>query len=184
MTRSLARTTTEQATWAVLLAAVSAISSSVFACVTPFAAFAVAAAYVLPPRAAAAAAGGIWLANQAVGFGYLHYPWDQNTILWGFAIGAAAIVATVLASMVLREMRYGIVASTGAALLIAFAAYEVTLFLVALVLGGEDGFTPAILGKLALLNLVWTIGLVALAEGVRFAGITGFTAGRDRRHAA
>lgn len=81
MTRHLDHTPAEQATWAVLLVAVSAISSSLFACVTPFPALAVAAAYVLPARVAAATALAVWLANQAIGFGFLHYPWDQNTIL-------------------------------------------------------------------------------------------------------
>ena len=184
MTRSLAQTTTEQATWAVLLVAVSAISSSVFACVTPFAAFAVAAAYVLPTRAAIVSAVAVWLANQAVGFGYLHYPWDQNTILWGFAIGAAAIVATGLASIVLRQTRHGIIAATGAALVAAFAAYEVGLFLISLVLGGEDAFTVAIVGRLALLNVAWAVGLVIASEVFRHVSIVGFLSRRDSHRVA
>jgi hypothetical protein len=128
MTRTLAQSTTEQATWAVLLVAVSAISSSVFACVTPFPALAVAAAYVLPARAAAVTAAAVWLANQAVGFGYLHYPWDQDTILWGIAIGVAAVVATMLASIVLRQTRHGLIVAAGAALVVAFGSYELALF--------------------------------------------------------
>jgi hypothetical protein len=184
MTRKPAQTTTEQATWAVLLIAVSAISSSVFACVTPFAAFAVAAAYVLPPRTAAIVAAGVWLANQAVGFGYLHYPWDQNTILWGFAIGAAAVMATVLASMLLRQMQHGVILASGAALLVAFAAYEIALFLVALVLGGEGAFTPSIIGQFALLNAAWMVGLIVCAEAMRYLGTMTFVAGRSHRRTA
>jgi uncharacterized membrane protein YjdF len=183
MTRNLDNTTGEHATWVVLLIAVSTISSSLFACVTPFPALAVAAAYVLPTRAAALTATGVWLANQAVGFGSLHYPWDQNTILWGLAIGTAAVVATGLASRILRQMRHGIVIATGIALLVAFAAYEVALFLVALVLGGEDAFAPSIIGQFALLNIGWTVGLVMLAEGVHYVGILGSTTGHNRRRA-
>lgn len=181
MTRHLDHTPAEQATWAVLLVAVSAISSSLFACVTPFPALAVAAAYVLPARVAAATALAVWLANQAIGFGFLHYPWDQNTILWGFGIGAAAVVATGLASSVLRQMRHGIVLATGAALLVAFVAYEIALFLVALVLGGQEAFAASIIGQFALLNLAWTVGLIVLAEGVC---VLGSTARQHQRRAA
>jgi hypothetical protein len=56
-------------------------------------------------------------------------------------------------------------------------------FLTALVLGGEDAFAATIVGKFALLNFAWTVGLIAFAEGVRFVGIAGFVAGQPRRTA-
>lgn len=187
MNRISAPTTGEQATWALLLVALSALGSAGFACVTPFAAFAVAAGYVLPPRPAVFATAGVWLANQAVGFGYLHYPWDRDTILWGLAIGAAAIAATLLASVVLRRMQHNFVAAAGAALVAAFAVYEAALFLVALVLGGVEAFTPAIIGQFALLNLACAVGFVGFAEGVRRFGMAGAAAApadQGRRRAA
>jgi hypothetical protein len=184
MARNLDHIIAEKVAWALLLISVSAISSSVFACVTPFPAFAVVAAYVLRARAAAATAVAVWLANQAIGFGFLHYPWDQNTILWGLAIGVAAVFATLLASIVLWRMRHGLIVGTGAAFLVAFASYEAGLFLIALVLGGDDGFATAIVGQFALLNLAWTVGFIVLAETSRYLPVMRFVAGRNHRRAA
>jgi len=45
----------------------------------------------LPLVSALAVVTGAWLVNQVIGFGALHYPVDANTILWGFAIGLAAL---------------------------------------------------------------------------------------------
>ena len=46
------------------------------ACVMPFAALCAVGACTLPRRDAFAVAGMAWLANQVVGFGFLHYPVD------------------------------------------------------------------------------------------------------------
>jgi hypothetical protein len=53
---------------------------------------------------------------------------------------------------------------------LAFGAYEGELFLVTFALGGEDAFTPAIIGHVALLNLGWTVGLVGTYETLRYSG--------------
>ena len=45
-----------------------------------------------------------WVVNQAIGFGALHYPLNLNTLLWGLAIGAAALVATAASKLVLRSL--------------------------------------------------------------------------------
>jgi len=37
-------------------------------------------------------------------------------------------------------------------------------------LGGQDAFTPAIVGHVALLNLGWTVGLVGTYEILRYSG--------------
>ena len=71
----------------VLLMAACALASFAFACATPFAAFAVVAAAMLPWRPALLVVTAAWLVNQAIGFGVLHYPLDRNTVLWGFGIG-------------------------------------------------------------------------------------------------
>ena len=72
-----------------LLTASCALASFAFACATPFAAFAVAAAAMLPLRPALLVVAGAWLVNQIIGFGALHYPVDGHTIAWGLVIGAA-----------------------------------------------------------------------------------------------
>src|SRR6516164_8123843 len=86
----------------VMLIVISAVSSWEFACITPFVAFAVAAGYALSARGALLTVMAIWLVNQAIGFTVLNYPWTVDTILWGFAIGAAALLAAVLACQRLR----------------------------------------------------------------------------------
>jgi hypothetical protein len=154
----------------VLLVGISAVSSWEFACITPFVAFAVAAGYALSARGALLTVTAIWLANQAIGFAVLGYPWTVDTILWGFAIGAAALLAAVLACATLRFGLRNNVAANGAAFVLAFAAYEGGLFLVTFALGGQDAFTPAIVGHVALLNLGWAVGFVGTYEILRYSG--------------
>jgi hypothetical protein len=154
----------------VALVGISAVSSWEFACITPFVAFAVAAGYALSAPAAVITVAAIWLANQTIGFAVLGYPWTVDTILWGFAIGAAALLATILACATLRLGLRNNVTAIGAAFVLAFAGYEGGLYLVTFALGGQDAFTPAIVGHVALLNLGWTVGLVGTYEILRYSG--------------
>ena len=159
----------ERSLWPALLIAVSAIGTLGFACVTPFAAFAVAAAYGLPAGAALFAVAGIWFANQAIGFGALGYPWTADTILWGFAIGVSALIATAFAALALRKLaKRSVAVSIGTALLIAFVVYESGLFMVTFGLGGQEAFTPTIVGTFALLNLAVAVALVGARERLRY----------------
>jgi multisubunit Na+/H+ antiporter MnhE subunit len=158
-----------------LLVAASAVGSLAFACVTPFAAFAVAGAYALSPRAAFLTVGAVWLANQVIGFAFLGYPWTVDTALWGLAIGAAALLATALACAAMRLRSRNIALAIGIAAVAAFGIYEATLFLVSLWLGGEENFAPAIVGPLALLNLEWAAALLGCCEILRYAGVRAFT---------
>lgn len=154
----------------VVLVAISAISSWEFACITPFVAFAVAAAYALSAPAALFTVAGVWLANQAIGFAVLGYPWTGDTILWGFAIGAAALLATGLAGATLRLGPLNKIVAVGASFVVALGAYEGGLFLVTFELGGRDAFTSSIVGHVALLNLGWTVALVGTYEILRYSG--------------
>jgi hypothetical protein len=154
----------------VLMVAVAAISSWEFACITPFVAFSVAAAYALSTRSALLTVAGVWLANQAVGFAVLGYPWTADTILWGLAIGAAALAATGLACLTLRSGFQGKVVAVGASFVVALGAYQGGLFLATFALGGRDAFTPAIIGHVALLSLGWTVALVGSWEILRYTG--------------
>jgi hypothetical protein len=148
-----------------LLTSACALASFVFACATPFATFAVVAAAMLPLRSALLPVAGAWLVNQAIGFGVLHYPVDANTIAWGFVIGAAALVATVMASLMLRALpRSGTLVALALALLGAYVGYEIVLSSVTPFLGGEGAFTAAIIGRLGAVGALWLVGLVAIAE--------------------
>ena len=146
-----------------LLAASCALASFALACATPFAAFAVLAAAMLPLSFALLVVGAAWIVNQAIGFGVIGYPIDPNTLLWGVAIGAAALIATTASALVLsllaRANRYVAVAS---ALVAAYAAYEMVLLAFTPVLGGIGAFTLAIIARLGFLNILWMTGLLAV----------------------
>lgn len=106
-----------------LLVGACALASLVLACATPFAAFAVVAAAMLPAGPALLVVAAAWLVNQAIGFGMLHYPIDTNTVLWGLIIGVAALVATITSMVVLRVMPWkNATVALGVGLIGAFAA--------------------------------------------------------------
>jgi hypothetical protein len=160
-----------------LLTAACALASFAFACATPFAAFAVIAAAMLPLQSALLVTAAAWLVNQAIGFGFLHYPVDASTIMWGFVIGAAALAATIAAVFVLRATaRMMLPIAFGLALACAYAAYEIVLFAATPVLGGAGDFTLATVAHLAVLNGLWFLGLFAACEIARLL------AGRRRSH--
>jgi membrane-associated HD superfamily phosphohydrolase len=149
----------------VLLTAGCALASFALACATPFAAYAVVAAAMLPLWSALLVVGAAWIVNQAIGFGALHYPHDANTVFWGLAIGAAALAATATAALLLRALsRRSQLAALGAVLVVGYAAYELVLFAFAQVLGGSGAFTPAIIARLGLLNAAWLVGLLAVCQ--------------------
>src|SRR5262249_27309748 len=81
--------------WLGFLVLISAAITIVFPCVAPFAAFGVIATLTVPRRDTVMLAAALWLANQAVGFGLLHYPWTASTLAWGGALGVAAVVGTL-----------------------------------------------------------------------------------------
>ncbi|PJG56722.1 hypothetical protein CVM73_04040 [Bradyrhizobium forestalis] len=152
----------------VLLTVSCALASLAFACATPFAAFAVAAAAMLSLRPALLVVTGAWLVNQAIGFGVLHYPIDGSTIAWGFVIGAAALLSTVAASVVLRKLPQGRTPMMLAVpLVVAYAAYEIALLAATPFLGGEGAFTAAVVTRIGLTSAAWLAGLVAACEIVR-----------------
>ncbi|QOZ09453.1 hypothetical protein [Bradyrhizobium sp. CCBAU 51765] len=151
-----------------LLTVSCALASFAFACATPFAAFAVVAAAMLALRPALLVVTGAWLVNQSIGFGALHYPIDGSTIAWGFVIGAAALLATAVASAVFRMLPQGRTTLMLALTLVAaYAAYELALLAATPFLGGEAAFTAAIVTRIGLTNVAWLAGLVAVCEVVR-----------------
>jgi hypothetical protein len=160
-----------------LLTIACALASFAFACATPFAAFAVIAAAMLPLPSALLVAAAAWLVNQGIGFGFLHYPIDMNTIEWGLVIGAAALAATAASNLMLRATRETAApVAFAAALIAAYAAYEVVLFAATPFLGGAGNFTAAIVGRLGVLSVLWLIGLIAACEVFRL-----FNAGLRRQ---
>jgi hypothetical protein len=153
-----------------LMVTASALASLVLACATPFAAFAVIAAAMLPLQSALLVVAGAWLVNQGIGFGLLHYPIDASTFAWGFVIGAAALAGTLAATVTLQALRTTrAVLALPVALVAAYAAYELTLLAATPVLGGAAAFTAAIVVRIGLTSAGWFIGLAAICEIVRLA---------------
>jgi hypothetical protein len=99
-----------------------------FACAIPLAAFAAISAISFERRSALLATGAVWLANQAVGFGFMHYPLDGETLAWGGALGVIALLSCEAAGLATRRIPG--VLGAGAAFLAAFVAYEGSLLLI------------------------------------------------------
>lgn len=159
-----------------LLTVSCALASFALACATPFAAFAVIAAAMLPLRPALLVVTGAWLVNQGIGFGALHYPIDGNTMLWGAALGIAALAATAASSAVLRALPQSSTPLVLAlALVCGYGVYELALLAATPFLGGASDFTAAIVAQIGFTNVAWLVGLVAACEIVRL--INPFTRG-------
>src|SRR6202012_828255 len=151
-----------------LLTISCALASFALACATPFAAFAVIAAAMLPLRPALLVVTGAWLVNQGIGFCALHYPIDGNTMLWGAVIGIAALAATAASSAVLRALpQSGTPLVLALALICGYGIYELVLLAATPFLGGATHFTAPIVAQIGLTNIAWLIGLVAACEIVR-----------------
>ena len=141
------------ALWLAVLVAASVAFSLGFACAVPFAAFAAAVALTLGCREALYLTGALWLANQLIGFGVLHYPRDAGTFTWGAVLGIVAVLTTFAG---------------------AFIVYEGSLFVVSATwLGGTEVFAPAIVIRILAINAVAFAGLLVLN---RFGGVAGLTA--------
>lgn len=160
--------------WIALLVGASVVLSLGFACAVPFAAFAGAAALTMPRREALTLSGGVWLANQIVGFGFLHYPWDATTLAWGVVLGAVTLLATVAAQEIggyFRQANGFMVA--GLAFAGAFVAYEGGLLVATLALGGMDAFAPRVVLQIGGLNLAGFVVLLIVDRMGRAFGLSG-----------
>jgi len=134
-------------------------------CITPFAALAVALAGTVGLRASLRVMIAVWLANQIIGFGLFHFPRTPEAFLIGIAIGAAAVVGTIAAWLVLnRAQSRPVLLRLGVGLAASFATYELTLLAAVVFLGDLETFRPAIVAQLGFINAVSLGGMVALNE--------------------
>lgn len=162
-----------RALWPVLLAAAGFVFSLGFACVTPFVAVVAVAALTLNRQDALLLAAAVWLANQLVGFTLLGYPWTANAVEWGIALGAASVLAVVVAQATARFCAgRGTIVASLAAFAAAFILYEGGLAVIAAgLLGGTDGFTLPIVVRVLEINaaafaLFLVLGRLAMAGGL------------------
>jgi len=143
-----------------ILAASSVALTLGFACALPLAAFAAISALLLAPRGAIGAVLAVWLVNQVVGFAFLRYPTDASTIAWGFALGAVALLSLGAARLVLS--RFGGLAGSLAAFLLAFGVYEGAIYIACVGSGtGVGSFTAPIVARIFLINAASFVALLA-----------------------
>lgn len=150
--------------WLGLLLLVAAVSS--FApCLMPFSALAVALAASVRARTAFVAMGWMWLINQVVGYGLLDFPRTLESFSWGGVTLLAALAATAAAVVVVRGSWVGNkTLRVLAAMLAAYALYELVLLCAVPFLGGLAAFSPSIVGRIGLENIAWLAVLVLLNE--------------------
>jgi hypothetical protein len=154
--------------WSAALVSASGAVSLGLACAMPFAAVAAIAALTSSRRDAFRVVGLAWLANQAVGFGVLHYPWTADTFAWGIALLAASLLAVHGAGIcTARTAALPRLAHATLAFLSAFLVYEGLLCLVALATGsGTAAFSPDVIARLFVLNATAFV-LLAAARSLR-----------------
>lgn len=156
-----------------LCVVLGAALTPVYACITPFAAFGVLAAATLSRRGALGLTVGVWLANQAVGYGLMSYPWNARSLAWGVALGGAAVLATLAAQWVVaRREAWPLPARMAVAFVAAFAVHQLSLYAVAVsILGGTGAFSAAIVGRVLVVNAVTLLGLYGLYQLATFFGL-------------
>lgn len=121
--------------WMATLVGAAMLLSFVLACGMPFAAIAALAALTLAERDAYVLAGLGWLTNQAVGFGFLGYPFDAMTLAWGAALGISAVAAVGIALIANRALRKNNAATRFTLVfLAAWAAQQGTIYMASFIL--------------------------------------------------
>jgi hypothetical protein len=148
--------------WGGILTVLTVASTLGVACGTPFAALATLAALFLPRRDAFVLITVNWLANQAIGFGLLHYPLNWDCYRGGIDLGIAALLSTMAAMLAQGALRN--VATTVRAIgsfAVAFVAYEGSLFLVSPAGSGAD-FAASVVLYIFYINAVALVGLLLL----------------------
>lgn len=159
--------------WMAVLLGTAILFSFALACGMPFAAIGALAALTLSTRDAVFFVGLGWFANQAIGFGFLGYPFDVMTLAWGVALGLSALAA-VGAAVLVRQRNKGATMALqfGATFLAAWAAQQAIVFAATLVLGGTlTAFAPAVVWFIFWTNaLAFIVLLSAQFVGAR-AGV-------------
>jgi hypothetical protein len=132
--------------WGGILTVLTVVSTLAVACGTPFAALATLAALFLPRRDAFALIAVNWLANQAIGFGLLHYPLNWDCYRGGINLAIAALLSTMAAMLAQGALR-NVATSVRAigSFAVAFGAYEGALLLLSPAGSKADFIAPVVL---------------------------------------
>jgi hypothetical protein len=165
--------------WGGILTVLTVSSTLAAACGTPFAALATLAALFLPRRDAFVLIAVNWLANQAIGFGLLHYPLNWDCYRGGINLGVAALLSTLAALLSQGAPRNS--ATTLRAIgsfAAAFITYEAMLFLMSPA-GSRAGFAAPVVLYILYVNAVALVALLLLQAAAAALGfISSMTAFR------
>ena len=151
-----------KAAWPTSLAVATILGCMALACIFPFAAFATLAALTMKPKNGLALIAAVWATNQAIGFFLLSFPWDAQAVGHGIAILGATLLAFGAAKLVLSKMKGNLAFGTPLAWVGAFAVYQIALRAYASVGGGAENFSAEIISAVALNDVLWLTGLMAL----------------------
>ncbi|MEJ0025671.1 MAG: hypothetical protein WDN01_06550 [Rhizomicrobium sp.] len=153
----------QRAVWIALLMGAIIVSSVAFACATPLAAVGALAALFMRRTDALALTLVNWLANQFIGYVFLHYPQTPDSFGWGAAMGIGALLATG-AGLALRSRiaRLGEIAGAIATFAACFVTFELALYAATAVLPAGGGFTPAVILYVLEVNGIAFAGLLAV----------------------
>jgi hypothetical protein len=163
----------KRAAWGGILTAVTVASTLAAACGTPFAALAALAALFLPRRDAFVLVGVNWLANQAIGFGLLHYPLNWDCYRGGINLCIAAVAATAAAMLARHALQKGGTALTvTGSFAAAFVTYEALFFAITPWRSGGD-FALPVVGYIFYVNAVAFAGLLLLQAAAMALGLAG-----------
>jgi hypothetical protein len=150
----------KRVTWGGALTALTVASSLAVACGTPFAALAALGALFLPRRDAFILITVNWLANQAIGFGLLHYPLNWDCYRGGINLAMAALLSTMAALFAQRTLRNAATTVKAIGSFIgAFVAYETALFLLSPAGSRADFAVPVVL-YILYVNAVAFVGML------------------------
>jgi len=162
--------------WGGILTVLTVASTLAVACGTPFAALATLAALFLPRRDAFALIAVNWVANQAIGFGLLHYPLNWDCYRGGIDLGIAALLSTMAAMLAQGALRT--VAATVRAIgsfAVAFVAYQGALFLFSPA-GSRADFAAPVVWYIFYVNAIAFVALLLLQTT---AAALGFISNRE-----
>ncbi|MBO0734074.1 MAG: hypothetical protein J2P49_07105 [Methylocapsa sp.] len=143
-----------------------------FSCAVPLAAFAAIGELSLGGAAAYALISAIWLANQLIGFIFLHYPLEPPAFAWGAALYASGLLGTAAAQGARSIFGGTSTLAAPATFFAAFAAYEGTLFIISVAAAsGTANFTAAIAGRVFFINGAAFAALFLLRHAGRITGL-------------
>jgi hypothetical protein len=150
--------------WLAALVITSVVFTLGIACAVPFAALGAAAALTLPRRDALWLTGGVWLANQIVGYAVLGYPWTADCIAWTFILGGIALLSTVTPQALMPRLAgQNAVVTAVACFAAAFLVYEGGLYLISVsVMGGSDIYDFPTVTRILEINAAACGGLLGL----------------------